>query len=118
MNMDHETLIGNNKQTKSIQFAFGSAFQSHVIGKPSTPETKKRFYDAIEAAIKEKGLPVKLLGIDRVNWITTGLRPQTKVIGLSVPVKINGQDQVVLLRTDLAAQNLKKAIAPTASAPV
>jgi hypothetical protein len=112
--MDHEALIGNNKQTKSIQFAFGSVFQQHVINRPATDKTKRTFYDAMQRRIRDNQLPVELLGIKRVHWVTAG----AGVVGLSVPVKINGLEQVVLLRTDLAAQNLKKAIAPTASAPV
>lgn len=113
--MDHAALMGLNKQHKSIQFAFGSVFQRVVVGKPATQSTKQRFYLAIDAEIKRKGLPVELLGLDRINWIMVG---KDNTVGLSVPVKINGHEQVVLLRNDLAANRLKKAITPAATAPV
>ncbi|WP_146123077.1 hypothetical protein [Burkholderia multivorans] len=112
MNTDQAAITPAQKQQKSIQFALGEVFQ-RFMGMPSTNTVMRRFYDALSRTIREKNLPVKLLGFARVRRIVIG----SKAVGYAVPVEINGVEQVVVLRSDLAANGLKKALAPTASAP-
>lgn len=112
MNIDQAAITPAQKQQKSIQFTLGEVFQ-RFMGKPATDTVMRQFYEALSRAILEKRLPVKLLGLARVRRIVVG----TKAVGYAVPVEINGVEQVMILRSDLAANGLKKALAPTASAP-
>lgn len=114
MNIDKAAITPAQKQQKSIEFVFWNVFQAFVVGRPATNSTKARFLLEISNAIRIRRLPVSLPEIDHVTWINVG----ASVVGLSVPVKISGVKQVVLLRADLAANSLKKALLPTASAPV